>query len=42
MAVWALTQLMDQKAWTELKQKHLPAEMDEDVCAEWNDGQGFL
>jgi len=42
MAVWALTQLMDQGAWAALKQKHLPAEMDETVCAEWNDGQDFL
>jgi epoxyqueuosine reductase len=42
MAVWALAQLLDQKAWTALKQKQLPAEMDETVCAEWNYGQDLL
>lgn len=38
MAVWALSQLMEQRAWTTLKFQYLPAETDETVCAEWNDG----
>lgn len=39
MAVWALSQLMDRQAWNTLKQQHLQSEMDETVCAEWNDNQ---
>lgn len=42
MAVWALSQLLDQDAWTKLKQNYLPAEIDDTVRTEWNDGQAFL
>ena len=42
MAVWALSQLMDQQAWVMLKHQYLPAEMDDTVRREWNDGQPFL
>jgi len=40
MAVWALSQLMDQYAWATLRQQYLPTERDESVRAEWNDKQG--
>ncbi len=42
MAVWALSQLMDQQVWTTLKHQYLPAETDETVRREWNDGHHFL
>ena len=42
MAVWALSQLMEQRAWTTLKFQYLPAETDENVRAEWNDGHHCL
>ena len=42
MAVWALSQLMDRHAWTELKKQHLPTEMDKAVREEWNPGEGFF
>ena len=42
MAVWALSQLMDQQAWVMLKHQYLPAEIDDTVRREWNDGQHFL
>ncbi len=42
MAVWASSQLMDQHAWIELKHQYLPAETDDIVRTEWNDGWGFL
>ena len=41
MAVWALSQLMEQRAWTTLKHEYLTSEADETVRAEWNDGQQF-
>jgi epoxyqueuosine reductase len=39
MAVWALSQLMDQQAWTTLKHNYLPAETDDTVRAEWQGEQ---
>ena len=42
MAVWALSQLMDQNAWIIAKSQYLPAETDNSVRAEWNIGPGFL
>jgi epoxyqueuosine reductase len=39
MAVWALSQLMNQSAWTTLKHQYLPAERDDAVLTEWNGGQ---
>ena len=41
MAVWALSRLLGQRAWITLKHKYLPAEMDDSVRKEWNDGQHF-
>jgi len=38
MAVWALFELMDQKAWNAIKQQYLPTEQDGSVNAEWNNG----
>ncbi len=42
MAVWALSRLLDQHGWTALKHRYLPAEMDDTVRTEWDDGQEFL
>ena len=39
MAVWALSQLVDQQAWTRLKHNYLPAETDDTVRAEWKGEQ---
>ena len=39
MAVWALSRLLDQHAWTTLKHQYLPGETDDTVRTEWNDGQ---
>jgi epoxyqueuosine reductase len=41
MAVWALSQLMDQQAWTTLRHQYLPAETDDTVRTEWNDRHHF-
>ena len=41
MAVWALSRLMEQHAWTTLKHQYLPAEADYTVRLEWNEGQHF-
>ena len=41
MAVWALSQLMDEDAWTTLKHEYLPAETDDTVRTEWNDRHQF-
>ncbi len=41
MAVWALSQLLDQHGWTALKHHYLPAEADDTVRTEWDHGPGF-
>ena len=39
-AVWALSQLMEPRAWTTLKHRYLPTERDETVREEWIFGRG--
>jgi len=41
MAVWAMSQLLDQQGWIALKSHYLPAETDDTVRKEWDDGPGF-
>ena len=42
MAVWALSQLMDQHSWTIIKRQYLPAETEDTVRTEWIDGQHYF
>jgi epoxyqueuosine reductase len=35
MAVWALARLLDRDSFQLLRARHLPAERDPAVCAEW-------
>jgi epoxyqueuosine reductase len=40
MAVWALSELLDENAFQLLRNDHYPHERDSAVCAEWEWGQG--